>query len=185
MREIEIKVRVHDKQKLVDALEKNGIQLSTPKKQHDVVYAHPGAMDNAPGENWLRIRIENDDKAIFTLKRSVTSELDSIEHETEVADAEELRKIIGYLGYSVFSDLTKTRQKAKVGDIEICVDEVPELGVFIEAERLTDEDADQTAIFEELWQFVERFGVSRSDEETSGYDVLLNRLKAKQSQSYK
>ncbi|MEJ0073649.1 MAG: class IV adenylate cyclase [Candidatus Saccharibacteria bacterium] len=135
MREIEIKVRVKDSAGTLAALDKQGIQLGEPKKQHDVVYSRPGAIDNDPGENWLRVRTENDTEVIFTLKRSVTGELDSIEHETVVDSADEITAIIGYLGYELFSDLTKIRRKARVGDIEICFDEVPKLGTFFEAEK--------------------------------------------------
>ena len=64
-------------------------QLSAPIKQHDVVYGQLGVADNAPGSIWLRIRTENDAKTIFTLKQQYDGGLDSIEHETEVSNADE------------------------------------------------------------------------------------------------
>lgn len=179
MREIEIKVRVKDSAGTLAALDKQGIQLGEPKKQHDVVYSRPGAIDNDPGENWLRVRTENDTEVIFTLKRSVTGELDSIEHETVVDSADEITAIIGYLGYELFSDLTKIRRKARVGDIEICFDEVPKLGTFFEAEKLCPEDADYDSVAAELWQLAEKLGLSKADRETSGYDILMRHLERK------
>jgi adenylate cyclase class 2 len=173
MREIEIKARVHDTVTTLAALEKLGVQLGKPKKQHDVVYSRPGAIDNDPNENWLRIRTENDSKIIFTLKRSVTGELDSIEHEVTVDSEQELASIIGYLGYELFSDLTKIRRKGQVGDIEICFDEVPGLGTFIEAERLCPEDINGSTVLIELWDFFGKLGLTKADEETHGYDVLM------------
>jgi len=180
MREIEIKVRIHDPTATLAALEKAGVRLSEPKKQHDVVYARPGAKDNDPGENWLRVRTENDQLVTFTLKRSVTGELDSIEHEVIVDNADEITAIIKYLGYELFSDLTKVRRKAKQGDVEICFDEVPGLGTYMEAEKLCAEDVDGLAVEAELWDFFASLGldVDRDDQETSGYDVLMNRLKS-------
>jgi len=175
MREIEIKAKVEDKESLIDTIKSMGIQLSAPIKQHDVVYGQEGIADNAPGSIWLRIRTENDSKVIFTLKQQYKGGLDSIEHETEVSDADELASIISKLGFSLYSDLTKTRQKAHYNDIEICVDDVEELGIFIEAERLAEEKADGQSIIEGLWSELEKFGVSRSDEVLDGYDVLLNR----------
>jgi adenylate cyclase class 2 len=180
MREIEIKVRVQDRQQALAALEKMGIRLGEPKKQHDVVYSRPGAGDNDPGENWLRVRTENDSRVIFTLKRAVTGELDSIEHEVTVDSAEELTAIIGYLGYELFSDLTKVRQKAQYGNIEVCFDEVPGLGTFMEAEMLCTEDVDNVAVEAELWQLFEQLGLSKADQETSGYDVLMRKLEQEQ-----
>lgn len=179
MREIEVKVRLHNKTQTLAALEEHRVHLGQPKKQHDVVYSRPGALDNDPAENWLRVRTENDEKVILTLKRSVTGELDSIEHEVVVDSESEITAIIGYLGYELFSDLTKVRRKGHAGDIEICVDEVPSLGTFIEAEKLCPEDADYTAVRAELWGLLEKLGLSKENEETSGYDVLLHRLEGK------
>ncbi len=178
MREIEIKATVTNKQSLINTITRAGIQLSPPIKQHDVVYGQAGVDDNAPGSIWLRIRTENDTKTIFTLKQQHSGGLDSIEHETEVTNAEELAAIISRLGFSLYSDLTKTRQKAQYNGIEICVDDVEDLGVFIEAERLAEESADAAPIVEELWAELEKFGVQRLNEVFEGYDVLHNRKKA-------
>lgn len=177
MREIEIKAKVADKQQLLDTILSAGIKLSAPIKQHDVVYGQANVADNSPGSIWLRIRTENDSRTIFTLKQQFKGGLDSIEHETIVDDAAEMTSIISRLGFTLYSDLTKTRQKAKFGEIEICVDDVEELGVFIEAEWLADEDADGDVIVEALWKELEKFDVKRSDEVFEGYDVLLNRLR--------
>lgn len=174
MREIEIKARVADKQTLIDNIARAGIQLSRPINQHDVVYGQKGVADNAPGSIWLRIRTENDVTTIFTLKQQHKTGLDSIEHETQVANAEELAAIISLLGFSLYSDLKKTRQKAQYNGIEICVDEVEGLGVFIEAEQLTDESADAEVVTANLWSELECLGVDKADEVFEGYDVLIN-----------
>lgn len=172
MREIEIKARVHDEKALREALQQAGIVLEKPVKHRDVVFSKPGAVDGDPNENWLRIRTENDTRHIFTLKRSVVGELDSIEHETVIDNADELRAIIGYLGYELFSDLTKIREKAHDGNYEICLDTVEGLGTFIEVERLCDESVDGVAVVDELWVYLTPLGITKDYEETHGYDVL-------------
>ena len=175
MREIEIKARVDDQQGLLEALTAKGIELSDPIKQHDVVYGIPGTEDNAPDSVWLRIRTEDDTKTIFTLKKQHEGGLDSIEHETEVSDPRELESIIQVLGFELYSDLTKHRQKAAYKDIEICVDLVDDLGAFIEAEKLTSVEANGAQVVEDLWAILEDLGVHRSNEVFDGYDVLMNK----------
>ena len=175
MREIEIKARVADKNSLLVAIRDAGITLSQPIKQHDVVYGQVGVDDNASGSIWLRIRTENDSKTIFTLKQQHSGGLDSIEHETQIADPDELASIIAILGFTLYSDLTKTRQKAYYNGIEICVDEVDKLGIFIEAEKLAEKDVDGVTITSALWAELEKLGVDRANEVFEGYDVLLNR----------
>jgi adenylate cyclase class 2 len=179
MREIEIKASIADRPTLIAALTSHGVTVSAPVTQHDRVYGVRGV--GGAGANtapWLRIRSELKDgvtKHIFTLKKSVTNQLDSIEHETEVADATELEKIINHLDFTPYSDLTKTRQKAHIGDIEICIDHIDQLGDFIEAEKLTGDDAEYELIVQELWAVFETLGVSKADEVTDGYDVLMNK----------
>ena len=175
MREIEIKARVRDESALRHALEQAGVKLGKKLKQHDVVFGEPGAEDNEFGANWLRIRTENDKKVYFTLKRSVVGHLDSIEHETIVQDAKELEAIIKLMGYELYSDLTKIRQKAKHGEFEICLDKVPSLGTFIEVEKIMHHDADHETVVDELWDFLQKLGVSKNDEQHEGYDVLERR----------
>lgn len=178
MKEIEIKAKVRDKQALIEAIQQAGITLSAPIKQHDVVYGKKGVGDNAPGSIWLRIRTENDTKSIFTLKQQYKGGLDSVEHETEVSSADELASIITILGFELYSDLTKTRQKANIGGIEICLDVINDLGVYIEAEKLIEEDTDDDAVAEELWAELVKLGVDRSGEVFEGYDVLMIKKQA-------
>lgn len=173
-------MRLEQPDKTLAAMERAGIRLGTSMKQHDVVYGM--RKDNGTfihGSNWLRVRTENDAQVIFTLKRSVTGELDSIEHEVTVDSASELEAIILNLGYDLYSDLTKVRRKAKLGEIEICYDEVPGLGKFMEFEKICPEDTDLEAVLRELWEVAGQFGLGREAEETSGYDVLLRRKEGK------
>jgi len=179
MREIEIKARVAGKNALIGILKKQDITLSDAVTQRDQVFGIEGAFGgDGQSKPWLRIRTEtkgDSTKQIFTLKKSVTSQLDSIEHETEIADEQELAKIIEHIGFTPYSDSTKTRQKAQIGEIEICVDSVNDLGDFVEAEKLTTEDADIEEVTNELWAVLAGFGVTHDQQVTDGYDVMLRK----------
>lgn len=175
MREIEIKARVSDEKALRKKLTQMGIRLSDPIKQCDKVFGVPGAIAGAKS-NWLRIRTQNDKTYIFNLKRSISGQLDSIEHETEITNAIEMENIIFELGFEPYSDITKTRQTAKLGEVEICLDIVEGLGVFVELEKLCEHNEDPEKIKAELWKIFESFGINRSDEVTEGYDVMLKNL---------
>jgi len=175
MREIEIKARVADKQALVAKLKEVGVHLGEPKTQHDVVFCKPGQQDYEPGSIWLRIRTENGRKVTWTMKVDTGRKLDSIEHEVDVSDGEILEKMLLQLGNECYSDLTKTRQKGRVGEIEICLDTVEGLGTYVEAEKMCADDADYATVAAELWKFLNKLGVTKADQETLGYDVLLKR----------
>ena len=185
MREIEIKVRLQDKEGLLVALAAKGIVLSESVHQCDQVFGLPG---EAGGDGntvpWLRVRTEtrgygeNETKrALFTLKRSVTGQLDSIEHETEVGDPDAMIAIVKELGFVPFSDVLKTRRTGKLNDMEVCIDSVEGLGDFMELEQLADEDADPAVITDDLWRIMTELGVSHQDEVTDGYDILMKKLR--------
>ncbi len=180
MREIEIKARVESTAKIIARLEADGVSVSEPVQQRDEVFGLLGVSGNSDNsEPWLRIRTETKAgkvKYIYTLKKSITNQLDSIEHETEVEDADELRQIILHSGFTPYSDVTKTRRKAKLGDVEICIDVVDELGEFVEAEKLTTEDADYELVVSELRELLQGLGISKDSEVTDGYDVMMKRF---------
>ena len=176
MREIEIKARVDDSAKLLETLVRAGVQLGAPLTQHDIIWLEPGAQAGEVGRNVLRIRTENDTKTIFTLKKTIAS-LDKLEHETEVINADEMRSIIDLLGFELYSEVTKTRRKANVGDIEICLDEITGLGTFLEAEMLCADDANGDAVRIKLWELVSIFGIEKTAETTKGYDILMREKK--------
>ena len=186
MREIEIKVRLQDKEGLLAVLAGKGVALGEPVHQRDQVFGLPG---EAGGDGntvpWLRVRTEthrqgeNETKrTLFTLKRSVTGQLDSIERETEVSDPDVMIAIVKELGFVPFSDLSKIRQTGKLDDIEVCIDSVEGLGDFMELERLADENADPAAITDDLWRIMAELGISHQDEVTDGYDILMKKLRA-------
>ena len=173
MQEVEVKARVTDEARLLSQLDVAGIKLGPGVRQEDVIYSTKTwdftEFNNT--ENTLRIRRQSG-RTLFTLKRGGTNELDGIECEVEVNDAKQLAEIIRHLGYFEEVRVNKTRRKAKLGDIEICLDEVEGLGTFIELEKLT-QDANTTPIQEELFRLLESWSVKRTDRETHGYDTLI------------
>jgi len=176
MREIEIKAKIGDKKAVLAKLKDLGVKMTAPKTQHDVVFCKPGQQDYDPGSIWLRIRTEGDGKVIWTMKVDTGRKLDSIEHEVVVSDGAMLEKMLRQLGNIVYSDLTKTRQKGKLGDIEVCVDTVDGLGTYIEAEKMCADDADYQTVATELWDFLGKLGVTQKDAVILGYDVLLKQV---------
>jgi adenylate cyclase, class 2 len=172
MREIEVKAKLRDKIKTFEALKALGCVFSEPISQLDRIYMLPEhiGLDTHQG-NVLRIREQNE-KVLFTLKRNITNELDCIEKEVIVSDSAVLADIIDLLGYKEYVQVQKIRQKSKYHDYEICVDDVKDLGSFIEVEKFVEEDAD-TEEQDKLFEFLETLGVSREDRVMQGYDTLM------------
>lgn len=175
-KEIEVKARVTDKEKLEQSLQELGCVLSDSIRQEDAVYFHNESKlpfsHSGAGVQILRIRKQNDGKILLTFKESLSGGLDCIEHETEINDPEEMREILLMIGYEIVVEVKKNRRKAKYGEYEICLDEVDGLGSFIEVEQITDAE-DSELIQKELFDFLMKLGVNEEDRVADGYDTML------------
>lgn len=83
----------------------------------------------------LRVR-KTQDKTILTYKKRIENDFavkQQIEHETEIADADELEKIIENLGFKPQIIYEKRRKTWKFRAVEIVLDELP-FGDFMEIE---------------------------------------------------
>jgi adenylate cyclase class 2 len=171
-KEIEVKAKVKNLEDISQKIISLGSILSEPITQDDAIFVNlTGSFtDFKRGENFLRIR-KNNQKILFTVKQPQKNELDCIEHEVEVSDAEELQNILELMGYHEAVQVHKVRRKAKYKDYEICLDEVRDLGSFIEVEKITDGDGEK--VQEELFLFLESLGVQREDRVVHGYDTLV------------
>lgn len=176
MREIEIKIKVENLEEINQQLKEKGCELSDPISQHDVIYSKGGSTEEwqsaKEGDIILRIR-RMKDAAQFNLKQQRSGEMDNIEYETEIQDPEAMHKILLLLGYRPEVEVKKMRRKGKLGEYEICLDEVEKLGSYIEVEKLTSDDANPQKVREELFRVIESLGLSRKDEETKGYDTQI------------
>jgi adenylate cyclase, class 2 len=181
MNEIEVKARLRDKGAILKHLNDSGLTITGRKFQSDVIF-FPNDLSDDPeehslGRNFLRIRQETKEgkkKFLFTLKQPRSNQTDCIEHEVEVLekDIPELEALIQTLGYYKFISIDKERESGKLGDIDVCLDEVAGLGSFIELEKFgPEEEAPQ--IQAELYALLNSWGISKEDFVYDGYDILV------------
>jgi|SRR3989344_5800672 len=175
-KEVEVKAKINDLNLMVQKLTNLGCVLSLPIVQIDSIFVDDnyGEFDKfQSGKNLLRIR-EADGKFIFTIKQPQNNEQDSIEYETEISEPGGMREAILLMGCHEVIQVYKTRIKTNYKDWEICLDDVRELGFFIEVEKIG-ENIDVDATQNELFNFLKSLGVKPEDRETSGYDTLTYR----------
>lgn len=134
MREIEVKASVKNKKALIDAAKKLGIHFGGPVHQEDTIYeCELPKTDSA--WNIFRIR-RQDGKSILTMKyKASTRSRDNHERETLIEDAEQVADMLERVGYARGVRVTKKRCTAKYQGLEICLDEVKELGADLSKSR--------------------------------------------------
>ncbi|WP_246268240.1 class IV adenylate cyclase [Acrocarpospora macrocephala] len=173
VQEIEVKYRLFDLPGLERALVERGLVLSAPIFQDDQAYAHP---DWAYGQSkigvpFARLRTQ-DGRHLFTVKTPLANELACLEHESEVADRDQMHQAILQMGFQPTVRIVKTRRTAHVAGMALCVDEVEHAGQFLEIEKVLDTNESGTAAQEHLDTFARSFGVAL-ERTTDTYDSLV------------
>jgi adenylate cyclase class 2 len=170
--EIEVKAKIKDFEIVKNKLKKLGCVLSLPIIQDDYIYNKKGInLYKDHGKSpILRIR-KQDKKILFTLKKNRNNELDCIEKELEVSNENTLRDIFELLDYESNVEVHKKRIKTNYKDYEICLDEVDELGSYIEVEKMSEENGEK--VQNELFDFLQTLGVLKEDRVFNGYDTLI------------
>jgi adenylate cyclase class 2 len=179
MREIEIKVKVKDFQNLEKKLKEKGCILSEPIFQHDTNYSLRGSRNefqkSREGDVIVRIRREKE-RAELNLKQQKSGESDNIEYESEIKEPDAIHQMLLLLNWYPTVEVKKVRRKGKLGDCEVCLDQVGKLGDFMELEKLVSDNEDPEKIRDDLFIILESLGFSRRDEELRGYDTQIHQL---------
>jgi len=132
--EIEKKYRLTEEQKqfVLAALADLGAEYAGEDFEENMIYGGGVLDENAAV---LRVR-KTQDKTILTFKKTMNNDFNvkqRTEHETEVANVGELKKIIENLGFEPRLVYEKRRKTWKFRQVEIVLDELP-FGDFMEIE---------------------------------------------------
>lgn len=178
MQEIEVKVAIPNCDALVAALGARGCVFSKVIAQDDTVFAkHSGSIHTFMGNDlFLRLRVQDNGDTIFTAKldpNRQAADLAKIEHETIVGSRDEMEKILKAMGYQEIVRVKKQRRKVQYGEYELCVDEVEDLGSFMEIEKMVPPEADARAVQEELVEVLVGLGIDMEGRVARGYDILM------------
>ena len=177
MNEIEIKVKIDDKDHIIRELEKQGCKFSDEKHQIDTIFLDKSAKDFniKPGMIVLRIRTIGD-KHLITLKQRGVQSIESKEIEFGVSDSSLCKELIENLGYKEMVTVDKKRITTKYKGYNICIDEVKDLGCFIEIEILTSEQGKASYYEQEMLNLCSEFGIDSKNQINSHYDTMIYNL---------
>lgn len=173
MLEMELKALLKNKNQVKNFLEEQGCQWSELHLQADTIYINE-QIETTVKNPVFRIRKIND-KTILTLKVQDADLNTAQELELEISDDKTMHKILQTIGFTAKVELSKKRQTTEYKGYHICLDEVDRLGDFLEIEKLAEEGADKKAVYSEMMNILEEFGIEPGDlREEKYFEMILN-----------
>ena len=173
MIEIEVKARVDDPKRLERAIIALGATPTGIQAQADTYY-------NAPHRNFemtdeaLRIRVEDGD-AFLTYKGPKMDTLSKTrqEFQTMIKDSGTMGDILSSLGFFPVATVTKRRKNYRLGNFFISLDEVRDLGSFIEIEIPVKNSKNYEEKVESILKIIEKLGISRTSTIRESYLEMI------------
>lgn len=180
--EVEIKFPLKNMAKLASNL--NSIATTQKKDlfQKDTYFVppHRDFMAVQRPYEWLRLR-ETDDESHFNYKHFYPENVEKTDYcdefETNIENADAVRKILASLDFKELVVVEKLRSTWHFKDAEIAIDDVKDLGPYLEIEAKKEFQTPQEAK-EFLRKILAEIGAEVGDEDFKGYPkILMDKMK--------
>ncbi|MFT4310990.1 MAG: class IV adenylate cyclase [Candidatus Woesearchaeota archaeon] len=129
--EIEIKFKVDEPKKVILKAQQIGFNIEKKKHQIDYYYV-VNKITNDGERTYFRVRNNPDSTTWSVDLHTIVSEFAT--DEIEIGTNKDIQKILKYLGHNIVCIVDKQRTILKKDDVLICIDEVQNLGNFVELE---------------------------------------------------
>jgi predicted adenylyl cyclase CyaB len=173
--EVESKVRLTDAEvsQLLERLTELGVKLGPAQLQRDVYYKEAGFRGKIQGTDGYILRIRySGERSTLNMKRLTTEEGVWTEVETQVADGHAVEKIIKTIGLEHAVNVTKDRRSGETDGLEVVIDDIEELGTFLEL-AVEGDELDVATARQKINTFLSKLGIAEDRVEYRGYPTIL------------
>lgn len=168
--EVEIKAKIDNLEEIKNKLKDISASLENPKQQSDIYFM---SKERDPGYFRLGdfiLRIRNCEKGKFLTYKEITERRGVWkEYETKIDNIEDTDLILKSIGLREVFRINKERTSGKAGEFSFNIDNVKELGKFIEVELISD---DGEKAQKKIKDFFHRLGIKDGQLERRGYGEL-------------
>lgn len=176
--EIEIQVQIEKPRNFLEFLKKSA-KFAGKKTQQDTYFVpkHRNFLLERPVSEWLRIR-ESSGVSSVNYKRWHQDQkgrnLYCDEFETEITKGDQIKKLFAAIGMKPIITVHKIRETWVYQNYEISIDDVKQLGCFVEIEyRGTDPGREAPKIIREMIRFLKRLRCGKITRNYEGYPFQL------------
>lgn len=174
MKEIEVLVEVYDDISSIKNKFKN-FEYKGLKNTIDEYYYDPKSDTLKPDKNnqlshCLRLRSKNGE-CFITYKDDVFDNdvwLYSNEYETKIESIDMVKEIFNKLGLIKFIEINNNKETYIFNNYEIVIEDVKDLGLFMEVEYCTNDDVDAKLVKKEIQNFIDSLELNVSRELNMG-----------------
>lgn len=177
--EVEIKLKISDRDKLIEDLYDTGFRQGNLVSESDIYYTSRHH-DFEKLDEALRIRSTRnlstgEKSSVITFKGAKTDSrsMTRKELETEVGDPQTAREILESIGFTPVPAVEKERQHFHKQGITACVDRVKNLGDYLELEKIVSTEAEKTEALRELEEVLQSLDYSMEDTIRTSYLSML------------
>ena len=179
MIEVEIKIKIKDANLAEENLQKLGFSKGDFLKEFDIYF------DNLEHEikksdGALRIRSSknitlNQQAHYLTFKGPKLDQVSNTRKEIEIRieDGEKGKAILSSLGYTLVYPVIKTRQYYHFNEITACLDQVENLGNFLEMEVIVSSECERENALGQLFSLLQKMGYQPQDVVRTSYLTML------------
>lgn len=173
MIEIEVKAIVDDPKRLERSIIELGASPIGIETQVDTYYNSPHR-DFGKTDEALRIRVQ-DSKSVLTYKGAKMDTISKTrrEVETEITDTDAMGNILSSLDFFPVATVSKKRKNFRIGDFTLSLDEVRDLGDFIELEITVKDPKNYQEKVESIFKFMEKLGIRRESTIRKSYLEMI------------
>ncbi len=177
MLEVEAKIRVKDLETARKNLKKLGAKKVEEKVQIDKVYGRDSDLDDEHKviEGRFSARIRKTNKVCRIDFKEILRGKPGDEHNIELSDIDEGDKFLQKLDYKEAFTSEKKREIYGYESFEICLDDFPKLGYFIEAEKKIEEGESKEDAYKSCVEVLKKID-PRGEIENKKYGDLIQEV---------
>jgi adenylate cyclase, class 2 len=169
--EVEIRALVDDVNSLSLKLNELG-QFKERSHQIDTYLKH---VNDDQRRLVVRFRRSGNSTALLTFKGSSVNSHDNnwADYDTVIADPDSLQELLLSNGFEHVCEINKKRNSYLIQGFEVNVDEIANLGIFIEVESIVACQSEVSKALEELHELFNAIGIKNEKVINSGYVKLM------------
>ena len=184
--EVEVKIPIENRKSVEEALHRIGAQKTNSETQVDAYFDHPARAFQETDEA-LRLRsrhpevegVENDNtiptpyELTYKGPKLESRSKSRIELSVHISNIDSARSILESLGFKYMATISKRRVFYTVDSIAISVDDVEDVGLFLELERVVTSRRDMNPALDMIFNLIERLGLDLNNSIRTSYLELF------------